>query len=312
MRAGAKHCPPDAQLVLQWLMSLQSPRTLPQAANLVHVRIADKPRGEPDERQRLHRLRSLDDPTALRAAVLALMLTPESDAELRVWRGQVRDVPQALPLFEDLSLLVSSQRLPWFEHFARLLARGPVAQRQELIGAARSLLTADRIVSPMDQLRWIALRHLLAGSAVAPPAAAAQDFETLDSDQVYSICIFCGFLSTLVPTPEITFDPSGYGSVSQNWYDTITAPWLDHADVPARDGSDIDGALRALRELQAMPWLLRPMLVRSWFDAARELTDGPMLHPGAADALRLCCVLLDSPVPPELGQQYIELELKEK
>jgi hypothetical protein len=293
-------------------MTSLSPRTLPQAVNLVHVRIADKPRGDPDERQRLMRLRSHDDPAIWRAAVLALMATRESDAELRVWREQVRDVPQALQLFDDVSQLWPSQRLPWFEHFARLLAHGPVAQRQELVGAARRLLTADRVVSPMDQLRWIALRHLLAGSAVAPPAAAATDFETLDSDQVYSICVFCGFLSTLVPTPEITFDPSGYGSVSQNWYDAVTAPWLDHADMPARNGGDIDGASRALRELQAMPWLLRPMLVRSWFDAARAATDGPMLHPGAADALRLCCALLDSPVPPELGQQYIEVEPKEK
>ncbi len=293
-------------------MSLLSPRTLPQAVNLVHVRIAEQLRGDPDDRQRLMRLRLHDDPAALRAAVLVLMLTPESDAELRVWREQVRDVSAALALFEDLSQLWPSQRLPWFEHFARLLAQGPVAQRQELIGTARSLLTADGVVSPMDQLRWVALRHLLAGSAVAPPSAAASEFETQGSDQVYSICVFCGFLSTLVPTPEITFDPTGYGSLSQNWYDSVTAPWLDHVDVPARDGSDIDGALRALRKLQAMPWLLRPMLVRSWFDVARALTDGPMLHPGAADALRLCCVLLDSPVPPELGQQYSEVEPKEK
>ena len=81
--------------------------------------------------------------------------------------------------------------------------------------------------------------------------------------------------------------------------------------MPARQGHDIDAALRALRELQAMPWLLRPMLVRSWFDGARMLTEGPHLRPVAADALRLSCVLLDSPVPPELGQQYIEVENKE-
>jgi hypothetical protein len=293
-------------------MSMMSPRTLPQAVNLVHVRIADKPRGDPDERERLRRLRSLKDPQAWRAAVLALMLTPQSDPELRVWRDLVRDVPLALQLFDDVSHLWPSQRLPWFERFAQLLAPGPVAQRQELIGAARSLLTADGVVSSMDQLRWIALRHLLAGSAVAPPAAAATEFETLDRQQVHAICVYCGFLSTLVPTPEITFDPTGYGSVSQDWYDSVTAPWIDHADVPARQGYDIDAALRALRELQAMPWLLRPMLVRSWSDGARALTDGPLLHPGAADALRLSCVLLDSPVPPELGQQYIEVEHKEK
>jgi hypothetical protein len=293
-------------------MSLMSPRTLPQAVNLVHVRIDDQPRGDPDERERLQRLRSLGEPAAWRAAVLALMLTPHSDAELRAWWERARDVPVALQLFDDVARLWPAQRLPWFEHFARLLAPGPVAQRHELIGTARSLLTADGVVSSMDQLRWIALRHLLAGSAVAPPAAAATEFETLDRQQVHAICVYCGFLSTLVPTPEIHFDPTGYGSVSDNWYDSVTAPWVDHADVPARQGHDIDAALRALRELQAMPWLLRPMLVRSWFDAARALTDGPLLHPGAADALRLCCVLLDSPVPPELGQQYIEVEQKEK
>jgi hypothetical protein len=293
-------------------MSLLSPRTLPQAVNLVHVRINDKPRGDPQEREVLARLRAVDEPRAWRAAVLALMLTPGSGLERQTWHELVKGLPRSLQFFNDISHLGPQRRLPWFEHFARLLAPGPAAQRHELIGAARSLLTADRIVSPMDQLRWIALRHLLAGSAVAPPAAAATDFETMGSDEVYSVCVFCGFLSTLVPTPEITFDPTGYGSVSQNWYDSVTAPWLDHADVPARDGLDIDGALRALRELQAMPWLLRPMLVRSWFDAARALTDGPMLHPGAADALRLCCVLLDSPVPPELGQQYIEVKLQEK
>jgi hypothetical protein len=292
-------------------MSLLSPRTLPQAVNLVHVRVVDRERGDPNEHERWRRLRSLDDPRAWRATVLALLLTPQSDLEQRVWRSLVRDMPAAFQLFDDVSQLWPSQRLPWFEHFARRLAPGPVAQRQELIGAARSLLTADGVVSSMDQLRWIALRHLLAGSAVAPPAAAATEFETLDRQQVHAICVYCGFLSTLVPMPEITFDPSGYGCVSQDWYDSVTAPWIDHADVPARQGYDIDAALRALRELQAMPWLLRPMLVRSWFDAARALTDGPLLHPDAADALRLSCVLLDSPVPPELGQQYIEVEHKE-
>jgi hypothetical protein len=50
------------------------------------------------------------------------------------------------------------------------------------------------------------------------------------------------------------------------------------------------------------------MLVRTWFDAARALTDGPRLHAASADALRLSCVLLDSPMPPELGQQYIEVD----
>jgi hypothetical protein len=96
-------------------------------------------------------------------------------------------------------------------------------------------------------------------------------------------------------------------SVCQTWYDTVTAPWQDRFEVPPRGEPEIDATLRALRALQAMPWLMRPVLVRSWFDAARSLTEGWALHPEAADALRLSCVLLDSPVPPELGRQYIEV-----
>ena len=295
-------------------MTLLSPRTLPQAANLVHVRISSPARGSLQDSEPVRRLRAADDAASWRAAVLALMVMPGSALERQAWRALVSPLParQATQLFDDLSQLWGTQRLPWFEHFARRLAPGPVAQRQEMVGAARSLLTSDGVVSSMDQLRWIALRHLLAGSAVAPPAAAATEFETLDRQQVHAICVYCGFLSTLVPTTEINFDPTGYGSVSQEWYDSVTAPWIDHADVPARQGYDIDAALRALRELQAMPWLLRPMLVRSWFDGARALTDGPALHADAADALRLSCVLLDSPVPPELGQQYIEVDNKER
>ena len=289
-----------------------SPSTLPRSTNLVYVRLADAARGDTQQREALLRLRAHDTPAAWRAGVLALMITPRSGLERQAWQDLVQGLPRAMQFFNDVSRLGAPRRLPWFEHFARLLAPADVAQRHELIHASRRLLAADGVVSSMDQLRWIALRHLLAGSAVAPPAAAPTELETLDDEQVHAICVYCGFLSTLVPTPEITFDPTGYGSVSQNWYDSVTAPWIDRADVPSRQGYDIDAALRALRVLQAMPWLLRPVLVRSWFDAARALTDGPQLHAATADALRLSCVLLDCPVPPELGQQYIEFEPKER
>jgi hypothetical protein len=283
-------------------MSL-APSTLPQAVSLVHVRPPAPTLGAAgaQQRERDQRLHALLGADALDAAVLACLITPDSAQDVSAWRGLVAQPDALAGVREDIAQLSSAQRLPWFECFARALAPGPVARRQALIGAARRLLTADGVVTPMDQLRWIALRHLFAGSAVAPPAASAHDFETLDGDQVHSICVYAGFLSKLVPTPKIHFDPTGYGSVSQQWYDTVTAPWADRTDVPAREGYDIDGALRALRELQAMPWLLRPMFVRTWFDAARALTEQPWLHAGAADALRLSCVLLDSPMPPELA-----------
>jgi hypothetical protein len=285
-----------------------SPSTLPRSENLVHVRAPRLDRSDPMLREPIARLQALREPLQWQAAVLALMLTPDSRRERAVWFAASRDVPDAERVLDDVLALTQPHRQPWFEHFARLLAPGPVALRQALVGATRRLMTADGMVHQIDQLRWVALRHLLAGSAVAPPTAAETELEHIDDAQALKVCVFSAFLSQLVPAPELTLDLTGRDSPCQSWYDSVIAPWRDRFALPPRERHDIDATLRALRVLQTLPWLLRPVLVRSWFDAARVLTDGPALHPTSADALRLSCVLLDSPVPPELGRQYIEVE----
>ena len=285
-----------------------SPSTLPRSANLVHVRAPRPDRSDPSLRERVARLHALREPAQWQAAALALMLEPGSRRERAVWLDEARHAPDAERLLDDVSALPQPHRLPWLETFARLLAPGPVEARHALIGGARRLMTADGIVTQMDQLRWVALRHLLAGSAVAAPAAAETDLAELNDAQALKVCLYSAFLSHMVPSPELTLDLTGQESTGQAWYDSVIAPWQERFSLPPRERHDIDATLRALRVLQAMPWLLRPVLVRSWFDAARELTDGPILHEVAADALRLTCTLLDSPVPPELGRQYIEVE----
>jgi hypothetical protein len=285
-----------------------SPSTLPRAVNLVHVRAPRTDRSDPVTRACTVRLLALHDPMQWQASVLALMLSPGSRRERACWLDEWNHVPDAVRVLDDVLNLPHACQLPWFEHFARQLAPGPVALRHAVIGAARRLMAADGMVSEMDQLRWIALRHLLAGSAVAAPAAAQTELAELDDELARRVCLFSAFLSHMVPSPELTLDVTNCESPGQTWYDSVIAPWFDRFALPPRERHDIDASLRALRGLQSMPWLLRPVLVRRWFDAARVLTDGPVLHPVAADALRLTCTLLDSPVPPELGRQYIEVE----
>lgn len=286
-------------------MSL-SPSTLPRSVNLVHVKAPRTDRNEPGLRERLARLHALDSPLQWQLAVLAHLLGRDNAREMAVWREAARALRDADLLLDDVQGLPHCHRLPWFEHFARLLAPGPVEPRHALVGAARRLMVADGMVTSAEQLRWVALRHLLAGSAVAPPTAAQADLADLDQASAQAVCVFSGFLSQLLPAPEVTLDLDGLEPVGQGWYDSVTAPWAG-CEAPAREHQDIDATLRALREIQALPWLLRPVLVRRWFDAARVLTEGPQLHPAAADALRLTCTLLDSPVPPELGRQYTEV-----
>ena len=285
-----------------------SPSTLPRSANLVHVKAPRTDRSDPGLRECVARLHALREPAQWQAAALALMLAPDSKRERAVWFDQTRGVADAERLLDDALALPQTHRLPWFEAFARQLAPGPVELRHAVVGSARRLMTADGMVTQMDQLRWVALRHLLAGSAVAAPAAAETGLAELDDGLALKVCLYSAFLSHMVPAPELTLDLTGHESTGQTWYDSVIAPWYERFELPPRERHDIDATLRALRVLQSMPWLLRPVLVRSWFDAARVLTDGPVLHPVAADALRLTCTLLDSPVPPELGRQYIEVE----
>ncbi len=285
-----------------------SPSTLPRSGNLVHVKAPRIDRSDPALREVVLRLHGLQQPAQWQAVVLALMLEPGSKRERAAWFEELPGLADAERLLDDVLALPQTHRLPWFETLTRRLAPGPVEPRHELLGAARRLMSADGMVTQMDQLRWVALRHLLAGSAVAPPAAAEMELTEIDSAQALKVCVFSAFLSHMVPAPELTLDLNSGESASQAWYDKVTAPWHDRTSLPPRERHDIDGTLRALRVLQALPWMLRPVLVRTWFEAARVLTEGPVLHPVAADALRLSCTLLDSPVPPDLGRQYIEVE----
>jgi len=65
--------------------------------------------------------------------------------------------------------------------------------------------------------------------------------------------------------------------------------------------------VRALEDVETLPWMLRPVLVRDWVDTALSTAQRARLAPQAADALRLVAGLLDSPMPPDLARHYIEL-----
>jgi hypothetical protein len=101
-------------------------------------------------------------------------------------------------------------------------------------------------------------------------------------------------------SPDIATD----GTPGTAWYDTVMQPWRRRAEVPACQRPDIDGVVQSLQELQSMAWMQRPMLVRGWVIAAKEHSLYHRLGDLAADALRMTCSLLDSPMPPELARHY--------
>jgi hypothetical protein len=64
----------------------------------------------------------------------------------------------------------------------------------------------------------------------------------------------------------------------------------------------------ALHDVQALPWMLRPVLVRRWVDAAVALSPAGQLGAPAAEALRIAARLLDCPLPPAVAACFVEVE----
>ena len=83
--------------------------------------------------------------------------------------------------------------------------------------------------------------------------------------------------------------------------------WQPHSGAPPFDAPDAENVFEALARLQTLSWMQRPVVIRSWVAAALKANGGVRFGDAAADALRLTCTLLDSPMPPELARHYIVL-----
>lgn len=258
--------------------------------------------------QRRARWAQIAGPGQLHAAVLGLLLTPRRKRERAVWEQECADTPGTAAIRDEALAVDPRERLPWIEFFSRRVAQGPVAQRQMLLRAARRLMAADGRTDVLDRLRWLGIRHALGDDrAIARPAAADVDLEGLGTTTARHIGLLSAFLSRVVPSPEIDLDVvSGVQASGERWWTEVMQPWPDVGAT--RKMPDIDAVVTALRDVQALPWMLRPVLVRRWVDAAVALSPAGQLGPPAADALRIAAQLLECPLPPTLAACFIECD----
>lgn len=285
---------------------MSEPESSPRPAGTAPA--APAPPDAVDEAQRRARWAQIAGPGQLHAAVLGLLLSPGRVRERAVWDDECAATPGAATVRDEALALDARERLPWIEAFSRRIAQGPVAQRRQLLRAARRLMAADGRTDVLDRLRWLAIRHALGDAkALARPAAAEYDLEGLDTATARNIGRFCAFLSRVVPSPEIDLDVvSGSGASGERWWAAVMQAWPDVGAT--RKLPDADALVAALKSVQSLPWMLRPVLVRRWVDAAVELSPAGQLGQQAADALRIAAKLLDSPLPPALAACFVECE----
>ena len=247
-------------------------------------------------------LGSVNDALGLRAALLALLVPAGSRRPALAWQVETAGNPQASALRDEVVGLAAVERLPWFEKLLVRMARQPMIERQLLLEAARRIISARGAAWPIDTLHWLLMRHRLGDQgALSAPAAADVNISQLQEDEVHAIARYSAFLARLVPSTAI--DQKGHAA----WYATVMQAWHRRVPVPPCDPPPgPDALVQALRQIQAMPWLQRPIFVRNWVGAAMKHSDGGRLAAEAADALRMTCTLLDSPMPPDLAAHYIQ------
>ncbi|HWH75159.1 MAG TPA: hypothetical protein VNV16_12955 [Methylibium sp.] len=244
-----------------------------------------------------------------RAALFALLLTPGSGAELRAWRQAVEGVAGAERLRADVAALPRALQLPVFEALLDRSRTAPLPERQALVEGARRLMGADGQVSPLDRLRWLAMRHRLGEAPrTAPTAALSADAAELPLAALVEFAAFSAFLARELPEPSAD---GGIGPSGAAWHARALQPWS--APLEPLGGSaplcrvpDGERTLQALRTLQRLSWMTRPVLLRAWLDAL-EPPGAAGLSDDARDALRLAATLLDVPAPEALMSRYLDL-----
>ncbi|MCC7455333.1 MAG: hypothetical protein IT390_00105 [Nitrospira sp.] len=268
---------------------------------------ASTPLGPAELAQRRARFAQVNGPGQLHAAVLALLVTPGRAREMAVWRDECRQIVGAKELRNELMQIDEAERMPWLEHYVARVALGPLDKRQQLLRAVRRLIAADGRALALDRLRWLAIRHALGDvRALAGPGAADVELDGLATDTARQIGRFTAFLSRIVPMPEIDLDVvSGAQASGERWWREVMQTWPDAGAT--RDLPDANALVAALHDVQALPWMLRPVLVRRWADAAVALSPAGRLGAPAAEALRIAARLLECPLPPPVAACFVEV-----
>lgn len=252
-----------------------------------------------EEREALDRLDRVQGPGGMKAALLALLLVADQPGRLRAWREETILVLDAETIGTDVSRLTPRTRLPLFELLLARLGGTPLKERQQLLRSARRILTAAQPGLPIDRLMWLAMRRHFGENPLAMVHAPADaDIGNLPGPDMLNVAHFTAHLARMVPSDE--------PDAGQRWYEAVLGRWMPPRAVPSWHKPDVDALVHALIGLQGLSWMQRPQLIRAWVGEALPPGRGP-LPPTAADALRLSCLLLDSPMPPELARQYDEV-----
>ncbi len=255
----------------------------------------------------LGRLRRLSGPLQRRLAVLAFMVQPGNEEELRFWQQLTFGQSWAPEILSDVQTLPAAWRVPEYERLLAQMAYEPLTSRRDLIVALRNLMRADGRVTALDRLWWLAARHRMGEVAsplglIRPMTGQGRDLSQLHADERSHVARFSAYMARLVPAPTPGPTPGDRG---QAWFAGV----MRRCDLPGRapppcEPPGADELIHALAGTQELSWSMRPQLLRAWVEEALNHSASGLLRTEAADALRLAAGLLDTPLPPALASHF--------
>ncbi|MEY8875142.1 MAG: hypothetical protein AB9M60_01420 [Leptothrix sp. (in: b-proteobacteria)] len=268
-----------------------------------------QPSWTPEQRQTWSQLARMRGPGEGRALLLSLVLTPGSARERQAWSEECRDVPGAERTRDQVTSLPAHVRLPVIEAVLERMVPLDLAVRQAMLAAVRRVMCADGRVRPIDRLTLLLIRHRLSARPARQRAHAHEPTELTDLALPLrqAVAAVTAYLARLVPVADAN---AQVGVAGARWHRAVLAMAWGHGSAPPTcQVPDADALAKALAELQNLGWMRRPVLARTWFEATEQVAlppgaAGVKLDLGGAEALRIACDLLDTPLPPELAARF--------
>ena len=226
-------------------------------------------------------------PVQLCAAVLACLVPTGAGAEavLEAWRHAAGTSAASLRLLQAVQALPPRKRQPWFERLLGYAAALPSEQRAALLRDALALVRSDGRLSLNEYLQARLLhRHLSIGRR----HRAIERHYLPAGELVEPITTVTLALASLLPAEQ-----------GLPWTQAV----LRAMSLPAPGRL----AVPAVSELNlAIDWLgllgrtNRPALAKCWIDPGQASS----LQQPMAAAIRCLCLLIDTPLPPQLAAHF--------
>ena len=241
----------------------------------------------------LQGLRDFTPPALLRVAILAFLVPAPDRAdqpEMAVWTTCAAGVSGADGVRVAVGRLPPRRRQPWLEQLLLLATGLPAPERRLLREQALQIVRADGRLALHELLAALLIHHHMSPRherlAVEPrhlPLAALGN----------EVAVVTVALATLLP-----------GHAAQQWLREVLADLGLPVPAQVPDVASPAVVRRAIERLGSLAMTQTPALAKQWVACQPVQPMGQSM----AEALRTLCLLVDTPMPPQLAGMFDALD----